>query len=221
VYTARNPLRVPITVSSLGIARVTLSTQPRDPALPPFQAAELDLSRSGFSGSLVVPALGANNVAAAITLVDNGANQDNCQRASFEFVYAGVATYTETTTTTLTSWPNPGRTGQVVTLTATVTPTDAPPGRPTGHVSFELCSSVSCPSPHLLGTAGVGADGRAVWSTTALPVGTDLVEAMYTSPATEFIGSTSALVSQVVQPARFVAATVPALRRGPVGAGTR
>ncbi|HYA45766.1 MAG TPA: Ig-like domain-containing protein [Acidimicrobiales bacterium] len=222
VYTAHNPLHVPITVNSLGITSVTLTTQPRDPSLPACNTAELDLSRASFSGSLVVPALGAASVAEPISLIDNGANQDNCENATFNFVYTGTGTYTDTTSTVLTSAPNPSKSGQMVTFIATVTPTDSPPSNPTGTVGFYLCPTVNCVSARLLGSVSVGRDGRATYSTSTLPVGTDLVEAVYKSPATDFAGSTSALVAQVVKPATCATTTTlvawpdPAALGGPV-----
>jgi hypothetical protein len=219
VYTAHNPLAVPLTVNSLGIASVTLTTQPRDQALPPCTTAELDLSKSSFSGSLVVPALGTNSVAEPIRLIENGTNQDNCERAVFDFVYTGNATYTDTTTTALTSSPNPSRAGQTVTFVATVTPTGTPPGSPTGAVSFYLCPSANCAPATLLGSASVGTEGRASYTTASLAPGTNLVEAVYESAATDFTGSTSGTVSQVVQALRYATATVLAASPDPSALG--
>jgi len=207
VYTAHNPLHVPITVSSLSISRVTLTTQPRDPALPACRTAELDLSRASFSGSLIVPALGTSSVDETITLIDTVTNQDNCEAATFNFVYSGAATYTDTTTTSLTSAPNPSKSGRTVTFIATVTPTGSPPSNPTGTVDFYLCRAVNCASTAMLGSVGIGKDGQATYSTPSLAVGTDLVEAVYKSPTTDFTGSTSALVSQVVQPTMYPTTT--------------
>ncbi len=202
VYTAHDLLHVPITVSSLSVVGVTLTTQPRDPALPPCSTAELDLSKSSFSGSLVVPALGVASVAEPITLVDDGANQDNCESATFNFVYSGTGTYTDTTATALASFPNPSSEDQRVAFIATVTPTVREPNKPTGAVSFYLCTSARCPSPVLLGSANLGTEGRAGWSTSSLAAGTNLIEAIYKSPATDFAGSTSTLVAQVVEQAK-------------------
>ena len=84
-YTAYNPLKVPITVTSMSIAVVT----------PPAGCTtnNLDYSGTTFSGSLVVPALGTNSVSVPISLVDTGTSQDSCENTTFDFVYAGTASY--------------------------------------------------------------------------------------------------------------------------------
>ena len=86
-YTAYNPMKVPITVTSMSIAAVT------PPAGCPI--SNLDYSATTFSGSLVVPASGTNSVSVPISLIDTGTNQDSCENTTFNFVYAGTATYTE------------------------------------------------------------------------------------------------------------------------------
>ena len=207
VYTAHNPLAVPLTVKSLNIASVTLTTQPRNRALPPCSTNELDLSATTFSGALVVPPLGTGNAAETITLTDTRTNQDNCEKATFDFVYAGSATYTETTSTSLASSPNPSKLGQTVSFVATVTPADLPPSKPTGTVNLYLCSLASCTSSTLLGSATLNGEGKATWSTSALPAGTDLIEAVYNSPSSDFGGSTSTPLSQVVQSAKYATTT--------------
>jgi hypothetical protein len=221
VYTAHNPLNVPITVSSLSIAGVTLTTQPRDPALPVCTVAELDLSMASFSGSLVVPGLGTNSVAEPITLVNSGANQDNCEAATFNFVYSGAGSYTDTTTTFLNSAPNPSKNGRMVTFDAAVTPTGSPPSSPTGTVGFYLCRAANCASTTLLGSTSLGKDGQASYSTSTLAVGTDLVEAIFKSPTTDFAGSTSAVVSQVVQPALYATTTDLDTAPNPIALGSQ
>jgi Ca2+-binding RTX toxin-like protein len=220
VYTAHNPLTVPLTVGSLNVVTVTLATQPRDPALPACTASQLDLSKAGFSGSLPVPPLGTASVAERLTFIDTSTNQDNCEDATFNFVYSGAATYVDTTTTVLTSSPTPSKVGQVVTFMASVSATGTPPSKPTGTVSFYLCASVGCASPALLGSANLGGDGRASYSTAGLAAGAHLVEAVYKSPAREFAGSTSALLSQVVRPAKYPTVTAVAAFPDPAAWGS-
>lgn len=90
-----------------------------------------------------------------------------------------------TTTTTLTSSPNPSKPGVAVTFTATVT---SAAGTPTGSVQFlngdTLLKTVSLVS------------GVAVFKTTKLPLGSNIITAVYTG---DFFGSTSNAVNQIVQ----------------------
>jgi len=189
-YTAHNPLKVPITVTSMSIAIV----------MPPLgcPTSNLDYSHTTFLGSLVVPPSGTNSASVPISLIDTHTNQDSCENTTFHFVYSGKATYTDTTTTTLTSWPNPSASGSSVTLIATVVPTGTPPSSPTGTVNFYLCATASCSSTTLLGSGSLGAYGQAKYSTSSLAVGTDFIEAIYQGASTDFSGSTSNIVSQVV-----------------------
>src|ERR1019366_3632977 len=108
------------------------------------------------------------------------------------------ATYTDTTTTTLTSWPSPSASGSSGTLIATVVPTGTPPRNPTGTVNFYQCATASCSSTTLLGSGSLGAHGQAKYSTSSLAVGTYIIEAIYQGAPTDFSGSTSNTVSQVV-----------------------
>jgi sugar lactone lactonase YvrE len=88
------------------------------------------------------------------------------------------------TTTSLTSSPNPSTFGASVTLTATVTPSSA-----TGSVQFFNGTT-------LLGTATLSS-GQAQFSTTALPVGTDSLTATYQGDANN-TSSTSGAIQQTV-----------------------
>jgi hypothetical protein len=197
-YTAHNPLTVPITVTSMKIATV------RPPAGCPI--SNLNYSQTTFSGTptLVVPARvgatdGTNTVSVPISLYDTDTNQDACENTTFNFVYTGTANYTDTTTTTLTSSPNPSASGSPVTFTATVEPTGTPPSNPTGTVDFYQCATAACSgTPTLLGSGSLGAHGQAKYSTSSLAVGTDIIEAIYQGAPTDFSGSTSNTVPQVV-----------------------
>src|SRR5258708_3638404 len=94
-----------------------------------------------------------------------------------------------TTTTTLTSSPNPSTKGQEVTFTAVVTASNGSP--PNGEtVTFKNYGSV-------LGT-GTLSGGSAVFKTSALPVGIAKVTAVYGGDRT-LAGSTSNPVKQVVK----------------------
>jgi hypothetical protein len=198
-YTVRNPLQVPITVTSLSIKAVTSQSPTGCPI------SNLDYSQTKFSGTptLVVPAKvgavdGTNSLPEPISLYDTHTNQDRCEGVTFNFVYAGTAIYTDTTTAALTSSPDPSTSGSLVTFTATVVPTGMPPSNPTGAVNFYLCATTSCTSKTLLGSGSLGAYGIAKFSTSSLAVGTDFIEAVYQGAPTDFSGSTSNVVSQVI-----------------------
>jgi uncharacterized repeat protein (TIGR03803 family) len=101
------------------------------------------------------------------------------------FEVAGVPA---TTTTTLTSLPNPSASGQAVTFTAVVASNaGVPPGGET--VSFMEGSTV-------LGT-GTLSSGSASFTTSALPVGVNAIMAVYGGDS-KFPGSKSNTVKQVV-----------------------
>jgi subtilase family serine protease len=101
-----------------------------------------------------------------------------------------VEVYKQKTTTALTSSLNPSTAGVSVTFTATVTA--AVSGTPTGSVQFYSGAT-------LLSTKTLSS-GTATYSTTALPVGTDLIKAVYEGSGTD-ASSTSPTVSQSVKKA--------------------
>ncbi len=97
------------------------------------------------------------------------------------------------TTTALTSAPNPSVSGQAVMFTATVTPVPPGAGAPTGTVTFLEGTTT-------LGTGSVGANGQAAFTISTLSVGTHTVTASY-SGDDHFTGSTSTHVTQTVNSA--------------------
>ena len=199
VFTVQNTLNVPITVQS-----VTSSLDPNFAAPPAQCAPPTSFTLPTFSGAVAVPAGASVNLAGVpIELQDSGANQSACKNLQYHFVYSGTAQFTDATSTALTSSPNPATPGQSVTFKATVTPANpsADPSLPTGSVSFYKCttSSVCTPSaPNLLGSGSIGAGGVATLSTSTLSTGTAFVEAVYGASGTDFSGSTSNVVTQVV-----------------------
>ncbi|CAM2927583.1 Ig-like domain repeat protein [Saccharomonospora xinjiangensis] len=96
------------------------------------------------------------------------------------------------TTTTLTSSPNPSVLGQPVTFTATVTPDSPTTATPTGTVSFYDGAT-------LLGTVPLNASGTATFTTTGLGVGAHDITAVYSGDST-FLPSTSTPLTQTVTP---------------------
>lgn len=101
--------------------------------------------------------------------------------AQLNFGSVTVNVNTTATTTTLSVNPVNAVYGNPVTLTATVTP--AAGAMPTGTVSFRNGGTV-------LGTAPVGANGMATFTTSSLPVGADSIAAFY-GGSTNFASSDS------------------------------
>jgi len=95
------------------------------------------------------------------------------------------------TTTVLASSPTPSLLGESVTLTATVT---SGSGTPTGTVSFYLNSTSNTP----LNTATLSS-GKATYSTTTLPVGSDTLYAVYNGNGT-FASSQGSTTQTVIGP---------------------
>jgi hypothetical protein len=200
VFTVKNLLNVGITVRS-----ITTTLDSSFP-LPPPRCRGTNLTRPTFTGSFDLGASATANLPGVpIELNDSGSNQNVCENLTYHFVYSGTARYTDSTSTNLTSSPNPSTSGQSVTFTATVTA--ANPGTdsslPSGTVRFYKCpTSVQCAfgSPNHLGNGTIGAGGVATYTTSSLPVGTTYVEAVYPPSGTDFNGSVSNVVTQVVNP---------------------
>ncbi|NEW72839.1 beta strand repeat-containing protein [Streptomyces rhizosphaericus] len=111
------------------------------------------------------------------------------------------------TTTTLTSSPNPSAPGQNVTFTATVTAVPPATGIPTGNVTFVISGG-----PTLVGT--LNGAGQATVSTNTLTTGAHTVTATYGGD-TCFAGSTSPTITQnvVVAPTGTTVTATPATIR--------
>ena len=92
------------------------------------------------------------------------------------------------TTTLLIASPNPASAGQLVTLTATVSPT--PTGVPTGTVSFYNGAT-------LLGTATANSSGVAFLTISNLALGSNLISAVY-SGNSNFATSTSSTLTETI-----------------------
>lgn len=123
----------------------------------------------------------------------------------FKISYVGgtgndiTLTHQITTTTELTSNVNPSVYGQSVTLVASVT---AAAGTATGAVKFYA-------GPLLLSTVPLNASGQATYVTSALPVGTHQLIAVYEG-AGNYLTSTSTDVNQVVTQAETLSTLVGA-----------
>jgi uncharacterized repeat protein (TIGR03803 family) len=98
-----------------------------------------------------------------------------------------------TTTTTLTSSPNPSTSGETVTFTATVTAKDSSEV-PAGSVTFTDTFSGTTTT---LGTGTLNGSGEATFSTSSLAVGSHSIKAIY-GATTDFKTSTSKALKQTV-----------------------
>jgi len=85
-YTVTNPNAYPIKVTRLGVDRVMSSA----PSTCPY--SNLDLHKTGFSGSLTVPATGTKATSVPISMRDSG-NQDRCRGVTFSFTYDVTLVY--------------------------------------------------------------------------------------------------------------------------------
>jgi alpha-tubulin suppressor-like RCC1 family protein len=101
------------------------------------------------------------------------------------------------TSTVVTSSANPAMVTQAVTFTATVS---GPGGTPTGSVTFYDGSTS-------LGTVSLSS-GQATLTTSALSATTHSIKATYDPTGTNYLGSTSAPISQVVTPPLSVTNTI-------------
>lgn len=97
------------------------------------------------------------------------------------------------TTTAINSSANPSVFSQSVTFTATVTATPPATGTPTGTVTFMNGAAT-------LGTGTLDANGNATFTTSALPVGSASITAVY-GGSTNFGGSTSSTLTQTINKA--------------------
>ncbi len=126
---------------------------------------------------------GSNSVVATYTSGDSNFTGSTSNTLS-QVVHAS------TTTTALTSNPNPSLWGQSVTFTATVTVTPPGTGTPTGTVTFSYGTIT-------LGSAPLDSSGHAVYATSTLGYGYFDVTASY-SGDTNFSSSTSPVLVQYV-----------------------
>jgi ELWxxDGT repeat protein len=111
--------------------------------------------------------------------------------------------------TSLSTSPNPSVFGQPVVFTASVTATAPGGGLPAGVVQFKQGATV-------LGNVVLNGLGQALFQTIVLPVGSDTVTAVYLGN-TSFQGSTSAAAIQAVNPDATVTAVRSSLNPAVVG----
>jgi hypothetical protein len=162
------------------------------------------------TASLGTQPLNASGAAMLTTALPAGVNSITAQ-------YSGDANFTSSTsnsvsvtvamiatTTMVTSSLSPANLGASVTFTATVVPSAAGSGLPTGTVTFSDSSTV-------LGLENLGSNALATYSTSSLTAGSHSISAVY-SGDTVYSGSSSSVFTQtVVAPAFSLRVTPPAL----------
>jgi fibronectin-binding autotransporter adhesin len=166
-------------------------------------SGDVDLGGATLNATLVTtPAMGATftivqstgNVSGTFAGLDDGAVLIVSGRA-FRINYTAdtvvLTRITAPTTSTVTSAANPSVFGQSVALTATVSSVAS--GTRTGQVTFKDGDTV-------LGTATLNASGQATFTTAALAVADHAITVVYDGDSS-FDGSTSAALSQTVNPA--------------------
>src|SRR5437899_252635 len=146
---------------------------------------------AGYIGNPAIPhaIIGSATNVFSISGPNVGGNGVNTVSTNL-FTIIGKIFVRASTTTTLTSTPNPSTVGQAVTLTATVRPVAPATGVATGTVAFR-------DNGITIGTATLGATGSASFVTSTLATGSHPLTAVY-SGSLDFLTSTSAVVTQVV-----------------------
>ena len=192
--------------STLGQAvTMTATVTAQDHSLPTgtvkFQSNGVDIGSASLNGSgvavLIYAGLSAGTDSLTAIYQGSGTLAGSTSNTVPQVVQPG------STTTTVTSSPNPSTFGEAVTITATVSP--AGPPAPTGTVSFTSNGTAisGCTAVPL------GSSLTAVCMTSTLAVGTDAIVATY-SGDTNYSGSSgglSQLVNPIPSPLQFVAVT--------------
>ena len=220
VFSIHNNLSVPIMIQSITSALDTSGY----PA-PPAGCGGTYLTLPTFSGAFTVPGGGGGaSPGVPIELKNSGTDQSACTSLTYHFTYSGSARYTDGTSTTLASSPNPSVSGQAITFTAVVAGNN--PGTdasvPSGSVNFYKCStSAPCAagSSNLLGTGTITSGGKATFTTSTLGIGTADVEAVYPASGTNFTGSTSNVLAQTVTSSTVGTSTALTSSPDPSGQG--
>jgi len=198
-------------------ASVTL-TATISPAGPPTPTGTVTFTSGGTTipGCAAIALTSSGTSACATTSLPVGTN-------SIKGAYSGDANYLTSTsaalsqvvnqatsTTAVASSLNPATLGASVTLTATIIP--AGPPTPTGTVTL-TSSGTTIPGCVAIALAS---SGTAACATTSLPVGTSSITAAYSGDA-NYLTSTSAALSQIVNQAASATAVVSSLNPSTAG----
>lgn len=203
VLSVHNNLSLPIIVQ-----RITTTLNPRYSV--PSACSGSNLTLPTFSGALTVAGHStADSPGLLISLNESDTNQDVCENYTYHFIYSGEAQYTDSTATVLTSSPDPATFGQPVAFTAKVNADndESHSSVTVGSVSFYKCATVTCASTTLLGTASIRVGGMSTFITSSLSIGSIYVEAIFGGSSSDYTGSVSNVVDQVVTSALVATST--------------
>lgn len=204
-----------ITVKSVTVTVSPTTTVPNAP--PNCSAGSLSLVYEGgapiqFTGSPpsatvtfvsgnqpYIPAQSTANNSDVSVLLDSHASNTGCQSVTFPFNFSAAGTYMDGTSTVVTSSANPASIDQLVTYTATVTPSmsgESP--SPTGSVIFyDGSTPISCNSSTAFSFNSGTNSGTATCTTSYGSVGSHSISAKYSGDS-NFVTSTSPTTTEVV-----------------------
>jgi hypothetical protein len=187
---------------------------------PPSPLCTLPTGTGGTCPASVGTTVGTSVGTNVITATYSG---DSTHTGSTTMPGVTITVLQDTNTGSLSGAPNPSPLGQPVTFTATFTGNYA---APTGTVQFvELFPPTT--SAVVLGSAtlvpGPGLSSTATFTTTALPLGTDSIQADYAA-TTDFAAANSPVITETVTPSvagSFTLAVVPSPLSIGVGLGAQ
>ncbi len=155
--TVHNPLSVAIDVTALSMTVASFTPAPTDHDTPSCQTTMLTAPTT-LTHAFVVTAGATHTIDEPIGLkTTTHTTEDACENGTFKVTFSGSATYTDTTTTSLSA----SRSGTTGVLKATVTPADPSfdpygPGSttaPVHHVTFYSCgTTASCATKSVVTT---------------------------------------------------------------------
>jgi hypothetical protein len=219
VYATSNCNTIPVTINAAASSLTLISSNNPAPALSQvlFTARLSSNGQSVGAGNAITLSLNGQNILLttdatgsatyAISTLSPGSYPVTASFAATSSLLASSAALTEVitavpTATNLTVTPNPAFTGQLVTMTATVS-SQTSTQLANGTVSF-FDGTV------LLGTQPLNASGTAVFTTSTLTVGTHPVTATFTPASSSFVTSTSSPLNEVISASGFAIQLTPA-----------
>lgn len=191
------------TVHNTGTALLTVDT----PTLPPgFSIVEpLDGSippdgSDDFTVQMSTATVGA--VSGIISFRNNDEDGEDGVENPFTFAISGTVTYSGAAATTIVLDVSPSSSiyGQSVTLTAVVGVNPPGSGTPSGGTVTFMVGSTP------VGSTTLGSQATAVFTTSALPAGSQVVTAVYSGDGSNFASSTTSIASNLI--ANTVAGTM-------------
>jgi len=222
--TVHDPLSVDIDVKSLSMLVTSFTATPSNHDTPACKISWIT-SPTTLPHTYVVAAGSTHTVDATIKLLTTpSTTQGNCENGTFHFAYTGQATYTDSTSASLSI----SGSGRNRTLKATISPGNpvadpyGPSAAPVHHVVFYACTTASCTSKSLVATVTLTTTTSATFVAKAstgvsgLSTGRHYFEVAYPSTGTHTgtFTTSSAIASTTVS----VSTTPPSTPSPPPGA---